>query len=139
MKAARGLIGVAGNRLLLDTNAIIALQRNAPGMVALVQGQAEIYVSSIAIGELFFGAYKSARSETNRETVRTFAAGRAVLSVDTHTGDFYGLIKQALRAKGRPIPENDIWIAAHALQYDCTLVTDDAHFTEIDGLRTQKW
>ena len=51
----------------------------------------------------------------------------------------YGVIKQALREKGRPIPENDIWIAAIAQQYGLTLVTRDDHFTAIDGLTLEKW
>jgi tRNA(fMet)-specific endonuclease VapC len=51
----------------------------------------------------------------------------------------YGVIKNALRAKGRPIPENDIWIAAIAMQYHLTLVARDGHFQEVDGLVVGQW
>jgi len=62
-----------------------------------------------------------------------------VLACDTETAREYGQIKNSLRAKGKPIPENDIWIAAIAIQYDLTLVTRDGHFTEIEGLATETW
>ena len=51
----------------------------------------------------------------------------------------YGKIKNQLKEKGQPIPENDIWIAAIAQQYDLTLVTDDLHFDTITGLKIEKW
>jgi tRNA(fMet)-specific endonuclease VapC len=57
-----------------------------------------------------------------------------VLAPDTTTGDVYGNIKAALMKKGKPIPENDIWIAAMARQYNLQLFTTDNHFTEIDNL-----
>lgn len=62
-----------------------------------------------------------------------------MLDCDTETAKVYGIIKNALRTKGKPIPENDIWIAAIALQHDVTLVTRDAHFGAIDGLDLQTW
>jgi len=61
------------------------------------------------------------------------------LLYDLTTAQQYGESKNALRAKGRPIPENDLWIAALALQYDLTLATRDDHFGQIDGLSTIKW
>jgi tRNA(fMet)-specific endonuclease VapC len=51
----------------------------------------------------------------------------------------YGRIAQQLRRKGRPIPQNDIWIAATALQYDLTLVTRDEHFKQVEGLALETW
>jgi tRNA(fMet)-specific endonuclease VapC len=71
--------------------------------------------------------------------VLTFVTNRVVLSCDAKTGDFYGQVKTTLRIKGRPIPDNDIWIAALALQYDLALVTRDAHFNEVDTLSTEQW
>jgi tRNA(fMet)-specific endonuclease VapC len=55
------------------------------------------------------------------------------------TAQQYGEIKNALRAKGRPIPENDLWIAALSLQYGLTVVTRDDHFNAIDGLPIATW
>jgi tRNA(fMet)-specific endonuclease VapC len=61
------------------------------------------------------------------------------LHIDENTAKFYGSIKAALRKKGKPIPENDIWIAAIAQQYDLILITRDNHFSEIDNLNTELW
>lgn len=67
--------------------------------------------------------------------VGEFAASNVVLGCDTETAYWYGLVKEKLRQRGHPIPENDIWIASLALQYDLELVTYDAHFTGIENLR----
>ncbi len=63
----------------------------------------------------------------------------AVLLCDVETARYYGDIKNQLRLKGRPLPENDIWIAAVALQHNLTLVTRDAHFQEIENLQVVGW
>ncbi len=130
---------MAGNKYLLDTNAIIALQRENEALKKLLSTATDVFVPAVAVGELYYGAYKSQRVEENRKNVAAFVANRVVLNVDADTADVYGQVKQALRAKGRPIPENDIWIAALAIQYDLTLITDDAHFDEVDNLNWQGW
>lgn len=130
---------MAGNKYLLDTNAIIALQRNDEALKMLLNISSDVFVPSVAIGELYYGAYKSHRVEDNRRNIAAFVANRVVINVDIDTADVYGQIKQALRAKGRPIPENDIWIAALAIQFDLVLVTDDAHFSEVENLQWQRW
>lgn len=128
-----------GNRLLLDTNAIIALQRQNSSLINLIHQADDVFIPLTAVGELYFGAYKSTRIEENRENVARFLKGRVILNPDTNTANVYGLIKQQLRAKGRPIPENDIWIAAIAIQYDLELVTQDRHFSEVDNLKHLAW
>lgn len=130
---------MAGSKFLLDTNAIIALQREDEALKKLLTAATDVFVPVVAVGELYYGAYKSGRVEENRQNVAAFIAGRVVLRVDADTADVYGQAKQGLRAKGRPIPENDIWIAALAIQYDLTLITDDAHFAEVDNLNWQRW
>jgi len=107
---------VAGNKFLLDTNAIIALQRENEALKKLLTTATDIFVPVVAVGELYYGAYKSQRVEENRQNVAAFITGRVILPIDTDTADVYGQVKQSLRAKGRPIPENDIWIAALAIQ-----------------------
>lgn len=61
------------------------------------------------------------------------------LACDAETAQHYGRIKQGLRRRGRPIPENDLWIAATALQHQLVLVTRDDHFYLIEGLATERW
>ena len=62
-----------------------------------------------------------------------------VFPCDLETAQWYGIIKDQLRRKGRPIPDNDIWIAAIAMQYDLILVTRDSHFDEVESLQTEHW
>jgi len=62
-----------------------------------------------------------------------------VLGCDSGTAGFYGAIKNNLLKKGKPIPENDIWIASVALQFGLFLVSRDIHFQNIDGLTLEKW
>jgi tRNA(fMet)-specific endonuclease VapC len=99
----------------------------------------EVFVPSIVLGELYYGARKSVRVAENLARLDEFVVSSTVLACDTATAQQYGDIKNKLRAKGRPIPENDIWIAAIAMQYQLTLVARDGHFHEIDDLRVEEW
>jgi tRNA(fMet)-specific endonuclease VapC len=90
------------------------------------------------LGELYYGAQKSSRGEANIARVNTFAAANAILVCATATAQYYGAIKNHLGAKGQPIPENDIWIAAIARQHQLTLVTRAGHFQVIKGLLVEQ-
>ena len=126
-------------RYLLDTNIIIALFAEEVSVKTRLAQAAEVFVSSVAIGELCFGARKSGRVQENLARIDEFAANNVVLGCDIETAQRYGEIKNALQRKGRPIPENDMWIAAIALQHDLVLITRDAHFNEVDGLKVAIW
>jgi tRNA(fMet)-specific endonuclease VapC len=93
----------------------------------------------IVVGELLFGAEIGARRESSLQSVREMVSKVEVLGCTTETAFHYGRIKAALRRAGRPIPENDLWIAAIAMQHGITLVSRDVHFTEIDGLALECW
>ena len=124
---------------LLDTNIVIALLASEAEVGRCLANAAEVFVSSVVIGELYFGAYKSAHAAANLARIDEFVARNTVLACDAETARWYGEIKNDLRAKGRPIPENDIWIAAIAKQYDLTLATRDGHFNEVMGLKVEAW
>jgi tRNA(fMet)-specific endonuclease VapC len=124
---------------LLDTNAVIALQRGDEKLVDLLGQTEEWYLSATVVGELYYGAFRSGRIGGNLAVVDRLVERVQVLPVDAAAARIFGDIHQKLRSKGRPIPENDIWIAATALQYDLTLVTNDAHFDEVDGLKVNHW
>ncbi len=126
-------------RYLLDTSVIIALFADDAAVKENLAKAGEIFIPSIAIGELYYGAWKSTRTQENLVRVNEFAIANVVLECNSETARRYGEIKNALRVKGRPIPENDIWIAAIALQHDLTLVTRDAHFNEITNLKVAVW
>ena len=126
-------------RVLLDTNIVIALFAKEVVVQQRLAETDEAFVSSIVLGELYYGAQKSSRGEANIARVNTFAAANAVLVCDSATAQYYGAIKTHLRAKGHPIPENDIWISAIALQYNLILATRDNHFNVVDGLQIVNW
>jgi len=126
-------------RYLLDTNIIIALFADDASVRRNIEKAGEIFTSSITIGELCFGALKSNRPAENLARIEDFAANIAILNCDTDTGRRHGEIEDALRIKGRPLPENDVWVASIARQNDLSLVTRDAHFNEISDLRIVAW
>jgi tRNA(fMet)-specific endonuclease VapC len=136
-KVAKKSSRMAG-RVLLDTNVIIAFFSGEKG-VSKQFADAEVFVSSTVLGELYYGARKSAHAAANLARIEQFAASVEVLSCDAATAQIYGKLRDQLRSKGRPIPENDIWIAAVALQHALTLATRDEHFNEVDGLHIENW
>lgn len=100
---------------------------------------AAVFVPSIVVGELLFGAYNSNRQPSDLLRIRAFVRAYNLLLPDEGVADWYGQIRAALRRKGRPIPENDIWIAAIARHHALTLVSRDGHFTAVDGLTVVAW
>jgi tRNA(fMet)-specific endonuclease VapC len=110
-----------------------------PGVRTQLDTVEQVFVPSIAIGELFYGAYKSRQAEENVETIRRFTQANTILAADSQTAEVYGQIKSQLRERGRPIPENDIWIAAIALQHALELAARDIHFAEVEGLSVLAW
>jgi tRNA(fMet)-specific endonuclease VapC len=129
----------ASGRYLLNTNILIALLEGDQGVVANLELAAEVFLPVIAVGELLFGAAKSGRPAENAAKVERFAAGRFILPCDLNVARAYGEVKRGLREKGRPIPENDIWIAATAACHELVLVTRDQHFGDVDGLTVAVW
>ena len=130
---------MSGNRVLLDTNVVIALFGGDATVQSRLAAAPEAFVPATVIGELYYGARNSGRVQDNLRRVDEFAAFSAVLTCDAATAAEYGEMKAALRTKGTPIPENDIWIAAVARQYGLTLVSRDEHFTHVDRLAVEKW
>ena len=125
-------------RLLLDTSVVIAIFRKDPAAEALVSGGGETFLPVPALGELYYGVPRSRRPDLALAQLTSFAATLTILSCDDETARFYGEIKDKLLAKGRPLPENDIWIAAIARQHSMTLLTRDAHYDQISGLSVRR-
>ena len=125
--------------VLLDTNIIIALMEKEPAAQQGLLSVQRYFVPSVVLGELYFGALRSARREENLARVDRFAATHDVLVFDAESARNYGAIRDDLRRKGRPIPDNDIWVAAIARQHNLTLITRDTHFQEVEGLSIGGW
>lgn len=123
-------------RILLDSSAYSHLKRGDRRIAEIVRGSEEILLSTIVIGELLYGFRQGSRLERNLQELHGFLSSPyvTVMTVSFTTADRYARIAASLRAKGRPIPANDIWIAAHALEAGAELVSYDRHFDQIDGL-----
>lgn len=136
-----GREGESSRRYLLDTNVVIAILEEESAALAAIEatGTEPLLVPATVLGELYFGARKSARIDENTRRIESFTSEADVLPSDSDTARLYGEIKDALRRKGRPIPDNDIWIAAVALQHDLVLASRDAHFEHVEGLRLDRW
>lgn len=122
-------------RVVLDTNILIAFIKGEARTHDTLKQFDEILVPSIVLGELYYGAFRSDRLKENLARVDRIAADRVVLVPDTDTARVYGELKSALASAGQPIPDNDLWIAAIAIQYDAILYSRDAHFSRIGALR----
>lgn len=123
-------------KVLLDTNAYTALLRGHAGVADRVRKAEQVLVSTIVTGELLFGFRNGTRYDANRRELEDFLANPYVnlLPVTLVTAERFGRVAAALRKKGRPLPTNDIWIAAHAMQTGAELLSFDQHFGEVDGL-----
>jgi tRNA(fMet)-specific endonuclease VapC len=129
-----------GSDRLLDTNIIIALFAMEQSIIERVKSQRGILsVPIIVIGELFYGAEQSSKRESNIRKIEEFSQDCLIIDCNFETARYYANIKSQLKSKGKPIPENDIWIAALAQQHQQTLITRDRHFDNIDGLLIEKW
>lgn len=126
-------------KVLLDTNIVIALFSQDRTVHEALSRADEVFVPSIVLGELYYGAYKSVEVGPNISHIDDFAHQSAVLSCDSVAAQYYGRVKNFLRTKGRPIPENDIWIAALAQQHNLTLVTRDDHFKAVENVSIEMW
>jgi tRNA(fMet)-specific endonuclease VapC len=126
-------------KYLLDTNIIIALFAAESSIIDNLTQANEVFIPSIAVGELYYGARKSGRPQKNLERIEEFVVNNRIIECDANTARQYGDVKDRLRIKGRPLPENDVWIAALAVQYGLILVTRDAHFQEVESLQTLSW
>jgi len=121
-------------KILLDTNVVIALLNRDSGLTSRLQHFDEVYIPFIVVGELFLGAIRSHRVEENISRIESYCRECAVLVADASTGRQYGEVKSRLMAVGRPIPDNDVWIAALSLQHAIPLLTRDIHFQSVESL-----
>ena len=123
-------------RILLDTNVYAAFKHGDDDAVELLRLADEIVLCSAVLGELLAGFAHGAREARDREELAAFLdSPRVTLApLDDATAEAYARVFTLLRRKGTPIPTNDLWIAATALQQGLVLVTRDAHFAAIEGL-----
>ena len=123
--------------ILVDTNAYTAFMRGEPAIVEVMTHAPQLFVNSVVLGELLAGFAAGTRQAKNRSELAQFLNSPrvGVYPITAETADSYALVYANLRRKGQPIPSNDLWIAASALEHGAALLSLDAHFEKVDGLR----
>lgn len=125
--------------VLIDTNAYSAFKCGDKAIIEVIQHAEIIGITPIVLGELLAGFDHGNKSKQNRKELFSFLESSSRIQVFTITADtanYYSQIYSSLKRRGNPIPTNDMWIAAQALEYGCTVCTYDKHFSAIDGLVT---
>lgn len=125
------------NKIILDTNCYTAYLAGDPKILQALTEAKIAFMSIFVLGELYAGFKGGTREKENRNILRKFLNKPSVITVNAsiETADLFGMVKDMLKQIGRPIPINDVWIAAHALECGAELVTRDQHFLNIPGLR----
>ena len=126
----------------LDTNMVIYYLRKRLEVVRHMEDTrpGDRYLSLITLGELYYGVFNSIRWQQNLVRYRGFFARTKVLPFTPDVADRYGRVKVHLQKRGAPIADNDLWIAAHALEHDFTLVTNNERdFSRIPRLKLVNW
>jgi len=120
-------------RILLDTSAYSAFMRGDQKSAEIVREADEICLSIVTLGELKAGAARGKRQKKNDSELKEFLSSPRVrvLPADMDTSECYSAILIRLWEAGTPIPTNDIWIAASAMQHGLRLVTGDHHFEKV--------
>jgi tRNA(fMet)-specific endonuclease VapC len=123
-------------RCLLDTNAYSALIAGDERIADVLRDAEAVLLSPVVIGELYDGFRGGTRNARNREILEGFRRKPRTVMVPIldETAEWFAEIKQMLRRKGKPIPINDVWIAASCMEHGALLVSLDIHFSYIEGL-----
>lgn len=123
--------------IVLDTNAYVRFLAGDVRVLDVLAKASRVHMSVFVLGELFAGFRLGQKEKENRQILERFLAKPTVhlLMATSETAEYFGLIMAALKKAGRPIPLNDVWVAAHALETGSILVTYDQHFSAVPGLR----
>lgn len=125
------------DKILIDTNAYASFKRGDMTAVEIIRYSHFIGINTIVLGELLSGFAVGNQESLNRQELEKFLKSPRVkiLAVDHETAEHYADIYKELRQKGRPIPTNDLWIAATAVQYNLAVFTYDEHFKVVNEIR----
>lgn len=125
--------------MILDTNAVSAWCDDDAALLAVLPTDRPLFIPAIVLGEYRFGI-KVTRDRKIREAwLEDVESAVTVLDVNSETGRHYADVREELRKARKPIPENDLWIAALARQHGLPLITRDGHFDNVADLRRVGW
>jgi tRNA(fMet)-specific endonuclease VapC len=130
---------MTGSKFLLDTNIIIEIFDGNKVIADKLSKLPGFFISVVVLGELYIGVNRVTNKAKHLKKLNNFLELCTVLNSDRVTAKNYGEIVANLYKKGKPLPINDVWIAAAAMQHNLILVTRDKHFNEIQGLKIKAW
>lgn len=125
--------------MILDTNAVSALADGDANLPRAASAVVRFSLPVVVLGEFRFGIARSRHRTRYAQWLGRLIAASTILVVDQETAISYAAIRDSLRRKGRPIPSNDAWIAALALQHDLPVLSRDEHFDQVEGLQRLGW
>ena len=125
--------------MILDTNALSAAADDDPAIVTLLARADQIAIPVIALGEYRYGIAQSRHRAIYAEWLEGLLHDCLVLDANEATTNYYAEITLELKQKGRPIPTNDIWIAALCQQHSLPLLSRDRHFDLVPGIKRIGW
>ena len=125
--------------MILDTNALSAWFDGNPQVDELIRAQHQLAVPVVVLGEYRFGIALSRLRKDREARLQILEDNATVLDIDRETARCFASIRLALRKAGSPIPSNDMWIAALALQHTLPLLSRDGHFDAVAGVRRLAW
>ena len=125
--------------MILDTNAVSALFSGDRAIVGALESADRHHLPVVVIGEYRCGLLRSTARKRMEPLLQTLIHESAVLRVDEATAEIYADVRDELRQAGRPIPENDVWIAALSRQHNEPVLSRDQHFDAVPGLDRRSW
>lgn len=125
--------------MILDTNALSAFVDGDAGVGAALRAEARAAVPVIVLGEFRYGIAQSRHRSTYEAWLDSNLIHFDILSVTEETATTYAALRVGLKRSGRPIPANDAWIAALALQHGVPVLSRDEHFDMVPGLERRGW
>jgi predicted nucleic acid-binding protein len=125
--------------LILDTNALSAFVDGEPGIGAILGSQNRAAIPVIALGEFRYGIMGSRHRKTYEEWLNAHLRHFDLLPITAETTVPYAALRATLKRLGRPIPANDAWIAALAVQYRLPVLSRDEHFDDLPGVQRIGW
>ena len=125
--------------MILDTNALSAAADDDPAIITLLARADQMAIPVIALGEYRYGIAQSRHRASYADWLKGLLHDCLVLDANELTTHYYAEITLELKQKGRPIPTNDIWIAALCRQHSLPLLSRDRHFDMVPGIKRIGW
>jgi tRNA(fMet)-specific endonuclease VapC len=127
------------SRLILDTNAVSDFAESDQAIMELLEGAERLELPVVVIGEYRFGIAQARKVNDYHDWLERLIAECSVLDITNETTEHYAAIRAHLKQIGRPIPMNDVWIAALCRQHDLPILSRDKHFDVVPGIERLNW